>query len=98
MTAIFVWARVTVFSGARQQNFAGAGLWRDFFLKKCTSKIYDAIMQVLSPPYVSGGNSGGCGNDHRKVTTMTMKRTTMADADADANGPQQLQQQKHLLQ
>jgi hypothetical protein len=43
---------VTVFSGARQQNFAGAGhmYWRDFWLKKCASKIYDAIMQVLPPP------------------------------------------------
>ncbi len=24
--------------------------WRDFCLKKCASKIYDAIMQVLLPP------------------------------------------------
>jgi hypothetical protein len=37
--------------GARQQNFAGTGNMYDTdALKKCASKIYDAIMQVLPPP------------------------------------------------
>jgi hypothetical protein len=39
----FVCARLTVFSGARQQNFAGAGLllmyWRNFGLKKCQQNL-----------------------------------------------------------
>jgi hypothetical protein len=48
----FLCARVMVFSGMCQQNFAGAGhmYWCDFWLKKCVSKIYDAIMRVLPPP------------------------------------------------
>jgi hypothetical protein len=34
MTAIFVCTRVTVFSGAHQQNFAGAGLYLAQLLPK----------------------------------------------------------------
>jgi hypothetical protein len=37
-----------------------------------------------SPPN-GGGNGGGCGNDHCKVTAVTMTTTTTADADADAD-------------
>jgi hypothetical protein len=43
-----------VFSGARQQNFAGAGILcstgMTFDLKNAPAKFYDAIMRVLPPP------------------------------------------------
>ncbi len=54
-------------------------------------------MRVLPPPTASCGNGSGCSNNHRKVTAVTMTTTLMADANADANTPRQLQQQKQLL-
>ncbi len=50
-----------------------------------------------SPPY-GCGNGGGCSNDHRKVTAMTMMMTMTVDANADTNAPWQLQQQQQLPQ
>jgi hypothetical protein len=37
-----------------------------------------------SPPN-GGGNCGGCGNNHCKVTAVTMTTTMTADANADAD-------------
>ncbi len=54
-------------------------------------------MRVLPPPN-GGGIGGGCGNDHCKVTAVTMMTTTTADANADADAPWQLQQQQQLSQ
>jgi hypothetical protein len=51
----------------------------------------------LFPPNGSS-NGGGCDNNHRKVTAVTMTMTTMADADTDTNAPRQLQQQQQLPQ
>ncbi len=36
-------------------------------------------------PPDGGGNGGRCGNDHCKVTAVTMTMTTTVDADADAD-------------
>ena len=78
---------VTVFSGAGQQNFAGAGhmyhTGATFDLKNVPAKF---IMQSCKffPPN-GGGNGGGCGNDYCKVTAVTMMMTTMADAGADTD-------------
>ncbi len=51
----FVCARVTVFSGARQQNFAGTGLLCTgaTFDLKMRQQIFNAIMRVLPPPMVA---------------------------------------------
>jgi hypothetical protein len=78
---------VTVFSGARQQNFAGAGhmyhTGATFDLKMCQQNLL--CNHASSSPPNSGGNGGGCGNDHCKVTEVTMTTTTTADANADAD-------------
>ncbi len=49
-------------------------------------------------PPNGGGNGGGCGNDHRMVTAVTMTTSTTADADADTDAPRQLQQLQQLPQ
>jgi hypothetical protein len=64
--------------------------WRDFCLRKCASKIYDAIMQVL-PLSMAAATAA-------EAATITARLTTTADANADANAPRQLQQQKQLPQ
>jgi hypothetical protein len=99
----YLCARVTVpciFSGARQQNFAGAGLlytlaWL-LTLKMRQQNLW--CNHASSSPPKGSGNGGGCGNNHRKVNAMTMTTTTTADADAYADAPQQLQQQQQLPQ
>jgi hypothetical protein len=49
-------------------------------------------------PPNGGSNDGGCGNNHCKVTPVTMTMTTTLDANADANAPWQQQQQQLLQQ
>jgi hypothetical protein len=51
-----------------------------------------------SSPPSCGGNGGRCGNNHCKVTAVTMTTTTMVGADTDADAPRQLQHQQQLPQ
>ncbi len=95
----FLCARVTVFSGVHQKNFAGAGLLctgMTFDLKNAPAKFM-MHNHASSSPADGGGNGGGYGNNHCKVTTVTMTMTTMADANAEADAPRQLQQQQQQL-
>jgi hypothetical protein len=95
----FVCARVTVFSGTRQQNFAGTGLLcigATFDLKNLPAKFMMQSCRFFPP--------------QRRQQQRRMRQQSPqgyhrdsdddndADADADANAPRQLQQQQLLPQ